>query len=101
MHWVSMCRVEIDKLASMSMKEQLNIFEIDIMFDDAMNSMQQEAPSKEQCFNYYINSLHAQLLVPVEHAISIVNEIYYSTITHELFEEQMKWLEISDVIGDF
>lgn len=92
---------EINKLASMSMKGQLNIFEIEKMFDDGMNSIQQEAPSKEKCFKYYINGLHAQLLVPVEHAMSIVNQIYNCTLTHDLFEEQMKWLEISDAIDDF
>lgn len=91
----------VKKLASMSMKEQLNIFEIERMFADAMNSIQREAPSEEESIEFHIKQLHAQLLTPTEKAMSIVKEIYDCTITHDLLEEQMNWQDISDTIDDF
>jgi len=92
---------EIKKLASMSVNESLNLFEIEEMFAKAMKALQQEAPSKENCWDNHLKRLHSQLLVPNEDAISIVKEIYGCTIEHELCEEQMNWQEISDAIDDF
>ncbi|MFZ0443210.1 MAG: hypothetical protein WAM95_00865 [Bacillus sp. (in: firmicutes)] len=91
--------LEIKKLASM--KGKLNIFEIEKMFADAMNSIQREAPSKEQCVDYHLKCLHSQLLLPTPNAVLIVKEIYNCTIEHDLFEEQMNWQEVSDAIDDF
>ncbi|CAI9392305.1 hypothetical protein MHI39_01275 [Heyndrickxia sp. FSL K6-6286] len=91
--------LEIKKLASM--KGKLNIFEIEKMFVDAINSIQREAPSKEQCVDYHLKCLHSQLLMPKKNAVSIVKEIYACTIANDLFEEQMNWQEISDAIDDF
>ncbi|MDQ0216878.1 hypothetical protein J2S13_003376 [Oikeobacillus pervagus] len=93
--------LEVKKLASMSMKESLNLFEIEEMFADAMKSIQRDAPTKEQCLDYHLKCLHSQLLMPTKNAVSIVKEIYECTITHDLFEEQMNWQEISDAIDDF
>ncbi|WP_223702580.1 hypothetical protein [Sutcliffiella deserti] len=87
------------KLAGM--QGQLNIFEVEKMFHDAMNSIQKEAPSKEQCVDYHLKNLHSQLLMPVKNAMEVVKEIYDCTIEHDLFEEQMKWQEVSDAIDDF
>ena len=100
-HYLYMDVLEIKKLASMGMKRQLNIFEIESMFADAMKAMQREAPSKEQCLNYHLKHLHSQLLIPSKNAVLIVKEIYNCTIVHDLFEEQMDWQEISDAIDDF
>ncbi|WP_010096242.1 hypothetical protein [Ornithinibacillus scapharcae] len=93
--------LNVKKLASMSMKEQLNIFEIEQMFEDAMNSLQREIPSKEQCIDFHLQQLHVRLLTPTEHAMTIVKEIYDCAIQHELLEEQIKWQGISDVMDDF
>lgn len=92
---------EVKKLASMDMKEKLNIFEIGKMFDDAMRSIQWEVPSKEQCLDYHMKELHSQLLLPAPNAMLIVKEIYDCTIEQGLFEEQMNWQEVSDAIDDF
>ncbi|WP_231495749.1 hypothetical protein [Paucisalibacillus sp. EB02] len=92
---------EINKLASMNRKAKLNIFEMEKMFEDAMKNIQWEVPLKEQCLDYHMKKLHSQLLLPVENAMLIVKEIYDCTIEHDLFEEQMKWQEISDAIDDF
>lgn len=91
----------VNKLASMSMKEQVNIFEVEEMFRRAMNSLQREVPSKEQCVDFHIQQLHAKLLTTTEHAVTIVKEIYACAIQYGLQEEQMKWHEISDAIDDF
>jgi hypothetical protein len=100
-HYLYMDVPEIKKLASMSMKGQLNHFEIEKMFVDAMNSIQRESPSKEQCLDYHLKCLHSRLLLPTPNAMLIVKEIYDGTIAHDLFEEQMNWQEISDAIDDF
>ncbi|TXC85848.1 hypothetical protein FS935_19590 [Metabacillus litoralis] len=89
------------KLASMSIKKPLNIFEIEEMFAGVMKALQQDEPSKEQCFDYHINQIHSQLLLPNSNALSIVKEIYTFTIQHELYEQQMNWQEISDLIDDY
>lgn len=91
----------VKKLASMDMKEKLNIFEIEKMFEDVMQSIQWEVPSKEQCLDYHMKELHSQLLLPALNAMLIVKKIYDCTIEHGLFEKQMDWQEISDVIDDF
>lgn len=93
--------LDITKLASLDMKEKLNIFEIEKMFDDAMKSIQLEAPTKEQCVEYHLKHLHSHLLLPIDNAMLLVKEIYDCTIEHDLFEEQMNWQEISDAIDDF
>lgn len=93
--------IEVKKLASMSIKKSLNIFEIEEMFEAVIKTLQQDEPSEEQCFDYHINQLHSQLLLPDSNVISIVKEIYTFTIQHELFEEQMNWQEISDVIDEY
>jgi len=93
--------LEIKKLASMSMIDLLNLFEIEEMFANAMKAIQREAPSKELCFIYHLKQLHSQLLIPNEKAVLIVSEIYSCTVKHDLFEEQMNWQKISDAIDDF
>ncbi|MBM7602891.1 hypothetical protein JOC75_000861 [Metabacillus crassostreae] len=85
----------------MSIKKPLNIFEIEEMFAGVMKALQKNEPSKEECFDYHINQLQSQLLLPDSNVISIVKEIYTFTIQHELFEEQMNWQEISDVIDEY
>ncbi|KIL53497.1 hypothetical protein KP77_04730 [Jeotgalibacillus alimentarius] len=92
---------EIKKLAGMSLKELVNLFEIEKMFDDAMKSLQLKAPSEEECANAYIKGLHSKLLMPVLHADQIAKEIYRCTIAHEFFEEQVRWQDVSDMIDDF
>ncbi len=85
----------------MSVKESLNLFEMEEMFAKAMKALQQEAPSKESCMDDHVKRLHSQLLMPNENAVTIVRELYGCTIEHELFVEQMNWQEISDAIDDF
>lgn len=95
-HCLDMDILEIKKLASMGMNEQLNLFEI-----EAMNSIQRTPPSKEECLEDHLKRLHVQLLLPSENAMFIVKEIYQFTIEHGLFEEQMNWQVLSDAIDDF
>ena len=92
---------EIQKLASMSAAESLNLFEIEEMFNDALKAAQIEAPSEELCLHHHLRHLHSQLLMPVKDAELIVKEIYDCTISHGVFEEQLNWQEMSDVIDDF
>jgi len=76
---------EIKKLASMSMAESLNLFEIEGMFADALKAAQIKAPSEELCLHNYLRNVHAQLLMPDQDAMLIVKEIYDCTISHEIF----------------
>lgn len=93
--------LEVKKLAAMGMGGQLNIFEVEEMFDRAMEGIGENPPSKHQCVDHHLKKLHSQLLFPNENALSVLQEIYEFTITHELFEEQMKWQEVSDAADDF
>lgn len=93
--------LEIKKLASMSVEDSLNIFEIEKMFADIMEALQQAPPSEKECFLFHVKSLHKQLLLPSKTAISIVKELYDCTIEHDLMDEQLNWQEISDAIDDF
>ncbi|WP_238942711.1 DUF6188 family protein [Planococcus beigongshangi] len=79
----------------------MNGFEVEKMFEEAMASIRSDAPSKYHCFEHHFKRLHAQLLLPNENALIILKEIYDFTVTHELFEEQMKWQEVSDAADDF
>lgn len=92
---------EIEKLASMSMEESLNFFEIEEMFANSMKAIQREAPSKELCVHFHLRHLHSQLLMRVEKAMSIVKEIYNCAMTHGFSDEQSNWQEISDAIDDY
>lgn len=100
-HYLYLDVLEIKKLASMSIAESLNLFEIEGMFDDALKAAQIKAPSEELCLHNHLRILHAQLLMPGQNTMSIVKEIYDCTISHGIFEEQLNWQEISDVIDDF
>ncbi|MHC8515625.1 hypothetical protein [Sporosarcina sp. ITBMC105] len=91
--------IEMKKLASM--REPLNFFEIEEMFANTMKVMKRKAPSEKECVNYHLKNLHSQLLIPIKNAKSIVKEIYRCTIKHDLFEEQMNWREISNVINNY
>lgn len=93
--------LEIKKLAAMGTGVQLNLFEIEKMFDEALASIGYDTPSQNQCFDHHLKKLHAQLLLPNENALTVLKEIYDFTIIHELFEEQMKWQEVSDAADDF
>lgn len=92
---------EMKKLAAVDKDGQLNPFEIEKMFEQALASNGYDAPAENQCFDHHFKGLHAQLLLPNENALSVLKEIYDFTINHELFEEQMKWQEVSDAADDF
>lgn len=92
---------ELKKLAAMKVDGQLNRFEVEKMFDEAMASIGSDAPSKNHCFEHHFKRLHAKLLLPNENALAILKEIYDFAVTNELFEEQMKWQEVSDAADDF
>lgn len=92
---------EIRKLASMGMGGELNLFEIEQMFDEALNSIEVDAPTRNQCLEHHLRQLHSQLLLPNENALPIMKEIYTFTIMYEFFEEQMNWQEVSDAADDF
>lgn len=92
---------EVKMLASMDKRGNLNIFEAEKMFDDALLSADIDMPTKNQCVEHRLKGLHAQLLLPNDEAIAILDEIYQLTIEHELFREQMDWQEVSDAADDF
>ncbi|WP_422124531.1 hypothetical protein DHX103_06845 [Planococcus sp. X10-3] len=93
--------LEVKILAAMGTGAQLNIFEVEKMFDEAMNSIAGDVPTKNQCLEHQLKKLHSKLLLPNKDALPIVKEIYDFTIMHEFFEEQMEWQEVSDAADDF
>ena len=98
---IFMDKMSIKKLAGMGIGEDLNIFEIEAMFGEVMDDLHLEAPPMGECLDYRLKQLHIQLLVPTEHALELVREIYDLTLVNDLVEEQMNWQEINDAIDDF
>ena len=98
-HMLYMDCHEIAKLASM--KEPLNLFEVESMFERSMKAIGREEPREEDCVAYHLKELHAKLLMPNVEAISIVKELYRCVITEDLFEEQMRWHEASELVDYF
>ena len=90
---------EITKLASMT--EPLNLFEMESMFERSMKAIRQEEPREEDCVAYHLKELHAKLLSPNVGAISIVKELYHFVIAEDLYEEQMRWYIVSELIDYF
>ncbi|MFP7495282.1 hypothetical protein SFC66_16005 [Terribacillus saccharophilus] len=98
-HLYSEPTVEITKLASV--RGQLNIFEVEEMFEAARKSKQYEVPSKEECVSFHVRQLHSGLIMPNDKAVSIAKEIYDCAMTNDLSELQMNWQEVSDAIDEY
>ncbi|QOY34757.1 hypothetical protein AWH56_018800 [Anaerobacillus isosaccharinicus] len=84
-----------------SLREPLNIFEVEDYFERALDELSMKEPSYEQCAKYHIRYLLRQIIDDKNNAMNFAYEIY--EVVRELFtnEELETWYEISEMIDDF
>ncbi|MTD31148.1 hypothetical protein GIW82_08750 [Planomicrobium sp. YIM 101495] len=88
-------------LAGMSLTNHHNLFEIEEIFQKAMQELGLQTPAELDCVHHYVKKLHMELLYSGENAISVVREIYQTAITYELSDLQEEWQELSDATDDY
>jgi len=84
-----------------SLREPLNIFEIEDYFKRALVELSMAEPSYEECAKYYIRHLLRRVIDDKNNAINFAYEIYEVVREHFINEELEIWYEISDMIDDF
>ncbi|PJO43810.1 hypothetical protein [Lysinibacillus xylanilyticus] len=84
-----------------SLREPLNIFEVEDYFGRALSEMELQVPSYEECARYYILHLSEKLLQDKNNAVDIVYDI--NTVIRDIDypEDLEEWFIISDMIDEF
>lgn len=87
-----------------SLREPLNIFEIEEYFKRALGELSMTEPSNEECAKYYIRHLLRVILNDKNKALNLAYEIY-EVVREHFFNEELEiwyiWYEISEMIDDF
>ncbi|MGG3798379.1 hypothetical protein [Metabacillus fastidiosus] len=81
-----------------SLREPLNIFEIEDYFRRALKELDLQEPLYEECAEYYIWYLSKQILKDKENALDIAYGIYKVV---DYPENLAEWFNISEMIDDF
>src|SRR5690606_29040973 len=84
-----------------SLREPLNIFEVEDYFNRALDELGIEEPLFEECAKCYIRFLLMQIVDDNNKAIDLAYEIYEVIREHFSNEELNKWFEISEMIDDY
>ncbi|MCM3399176.1 hypothetical protein [Oceanobacillus profundus] len=84
-----------------SLREPLNIFEVEDYFNRALGELGIKEPSYEECAKCYIRYLLMQIIDDHNKAINLAYEIYEVVREHFTNEELEIWFEISEMIDDF
>ncbi|MER2154018.1 MAG: hypothetical protein ABS917_07500 [Solibacillus sp.] len=84
-----------------SLREPLNIFEIEEYFKRALGELSMTEPSIEECAKHYIRHLLKEILNDKNNAIKLANQIYEVVREHFFNGELEIWYEISEMIDDF
>ncbi|WP_374966158.1 hypothetical protein [Lysinibacillus sp. RS5] len=84
-----------------SLREPLNIFEVEDYFGRALSEMELQEPSYEECARYYILHLSEKILQDKNNAVDIVYDI--NTVIRDIDypEDLEEWFIISDMIDEF
>ncbi|MFJ8515477.1 hypothetical protein [Lysinibacillus xylanilyticus] len=84
-----------------SLREPLNIFEVEDYFRRALSEIELHEPSYEECARYYILHLSEKLLQDKTNVFDIVYDI--NTVIREInYPEDLEaWFYISDMIDEF
>ncbi len=84
-----------------SLREPLNIFEVEDYFGRALSEMELQEPSYEECARYYILHLSKKILRDKNNAFDIVYDI--NTVIRDIDypEDLEEWFTISDMIDEF
>lgn len=84
-----------------SLREPLNIFEVEDYFRRASKELDLQEPSFEECATYYIHHLSEKILNDENNTLEIVYEIYKVVRELDYPEELEEWCTISDMMDDF
>ena len=84
-----------------SLREPLNIFEVEDYFNRALDELDIEEPLYEECAKCYIRYLLIQIVDDNNKAMNLAYEIYEVIREHFTNEELDKWFEISEMIDDY
>ena len=83
-----------------SLREPLNIFEIEDYFKRALGEFSMAEPSYEECAKYYIRHLLRRIIDDKNNAINFAYEIYEVVRENFINEDLEIWYEISEMIED-
>jgi hypothetical protein len=84
-----------------SLREPLNIFEVEDYFKRALRELELWEPSYEECATYYIQHLSKRILEEENNAIDIAYEIYEVVRNLDYPEDLEDWYNISEMVDDF
>ena len=84
-----------------SLKEPLNLFEVEQFFERAKRELGLTEPTYEESVGDYVQYLIQQILLDKQKAIEIAYEIYTILRDHNNDEKTYRWYEISEMIDDF
>ena len=84
-----------------SLREPLNIFEVEDYFNRALDELDIEEPLYEECAKCYIRYLLIQIVDDNNKAMNLAYEIYEVIRENFTDEELDKWFEISEMIDEY
>jgi len=84
-----------------SLREPLNIFEVDDYFRRTLDELQLPEPSFEECADFYIKDLSKKILENNDDILDLAYEIFKVASSLGYPEELQEWIHISDMIDDF
>ncbi|HZG72855.1 MAG TPA: hypothetical protein VEY51_15055 [Chondromyces sp.] len=84
-----------------SLREPLNIFEVEDYFRRALKELDWQEPSYEECAVYYIQHLSKKILEDKNHALEIAYDIYMVVRDLDYPDNLEEWCNISEMIDDF
>ena len=96
---VYMSLPQINKLADLPEPYQLS--KVEAIFIEIMELLQRKGPTKEECIINHLKSLHAQLLMPTNHAMVTVLEIDQCIRKFHLLNQQENWQSIIELVKEF
>lgn len=84
-----------------SLREPLNIFEVEDYFRRALSEMELQEPSYEECARYYILHLSEKILQDKKNVFEIVYDINLVIRDIDYPEDLKEWFIISDMVDEF
>ncbi|MGE7688104.1 hypothetical protein ACQKMI_02730 [Lysinibacillus sp. NPDC097214] len=84
-----------------SLREPLNIFEVEDYFKRALSEMELQEPSYEECARYYILHLSEKILQDKNNVFEIVYDINKVIRDIDYPEDLEEWFIISDMVDEF
>ena len=84
-----------------SLREPLNIFEVEGYFRNVVSELNLQEPSYKDCAEIYIQHLSKKILQNENNAIDIAYQIYEVVRDLDYPEDLEEWCTISEFIDDF